>query len=472
MAQTKEIEMKSAKKESMTFVLATSLLVAAILPHGAMAQQTQDTTDWTMLGGNAQHTYCSQSRGPANPAIKWTCPIEANRLVNDHAGNVITADANGRLYAVSAEGTILWTFTKHLGIWSTPAVQENGQIIWAAGQLTALLDDQQVLWTFGGDYSMRYSPVISRDGTIYVNGENGVLYAVNNDGTRRWVKGMRSTAPPAIGADGTLYSYSAGKHTLSALNTDGEEVWVMPTPYMSESSVPAVGPDGTVYLSLGNSNCGLGEKITLLAVNTDGTRKWSCPGWQAQTRPAIGPDGTIYLISYPGTLIAIGSDGKEKWRDNTSRYDMVNPAIDGDGVVYCGTQDGKLCAISSDGQVLWDIKLGKALYSSPIIGRDHTIYVGCFLGNNQRVLCAVGEKNADGLVVSPTSVTLTPGAAQQFTVNIPERVVWKSTGGKIDANGLFTAGDTTGVFTITAAFGEKMATATVTIATPLPLATP
>ncbi len=58
-----------------------------------------------------------------------------------------------------------------------------------------------------------------------------------------------------------------------------------------------------------------------------------------------------------------------------------------------------------------------------------------------------------GLVVEPSSVTLNPGVAQQFSaelLGVDEPVTWLATGGSIDENGFFTAGTAAGTFTVTA----------------------
>lgn len=74
-----------------------------------------------------------------------------------------------------------------------------------------------------------------------------------------------------------------------------------------------------------------------------------------------------------------------------------------------------------------------------------------------------------GLVVSPSTVTLAPGATQQFSaelLGVDEPVTWSATGGTIDPNGLFTAGSAAGTFTVTAASVAEpslVATAEVTI---------
>jgi hypothetical protein len=74
-----------------------------------------------------------------------------------------------------------------------------------------------------------------------------------------------------------------------------------------------------------------------------------------------------------------------------------------------------------------------------------------------------------GLIVSPGTITLAPGASQQFTaelLDITEEVTWAADGGSIDESGLFVAGGTAGTFTVTAtsvANPSLTATARVTI---------
>jgi hypothetical protein len=74
-----------------------------------------------------------------------------------------------------------------------------------------------------------------------------------------------------------------------------------------------------------------------------------------------------------------------------------------------------------------------------------------------------------GLVVSPSTVTLAPGASQQFTaelLGVDEEVTWSADGGSIDEGGVFVAGNNAGTVTVTAtsvANPSLVATARVTI---------
>jgi alpha-tubulin suppressor-like RCC1 family protein len=83
----------------------------------------------------------------------------------------------------------------------------------------------------------------------------------------------------------------------------------------------------------------------------------------------------------------------------------------------------------------------------------------------------LGEATAQGLSITPSSVTLAPGVQQTFSassngVPLTTGIAWSATGGTIDGSGRFTAGSGTGTYEVTAtrtSSGES-ATALVQIA--------
>jgi hypothetical protein len=80
---------------------------------------------------------------------------------------------------------------------------------------------------------------------------------------------------------------------------------------------------------------------------------------------------------------------------------------------------------------------------------------------------------ATELRTSPASVELQPGQTQQFTVSawndngnevpLPEPVTWTATGGTITTEGVYTAGDNLGEYTVTALLGNIEGTALVQV---------
>jgi eukaryotic-like serine/threonine-protein kinase len=76
---------------------------------------------------------------------------------------------------------------------------------------------------------------------------------------------------------------------------EGSQKWVFTTGAYVYSS-PAIGADGTIYVS----------SAKLYAINPDGTQRWAFPK-AGYSSPAIGADGTIYVGSVDRNLYAIRS---------------------------------------------------------------------------------------------------------------------------------------------------------------------
>ena len=161
-----------------------------------------------------------------------------------------------------------------------------------------------VLWTY--EISTSTDVALSRDGTVYV-GSYGGLYAITNDGTSASHKWIFSFSPAlvkgiAVGLDNTIYVANASQF-FYAVNPDGTVKWAYEN---ADSSQPAVGYDGTIYVSGGSG---------LLALSPNGNRKWSYQVWDNRGTIAVGHDGTIYFCNQqsPATLFALNPNGTLKW---------------------------------------------------------------------------------------------------------------------------------------------------------------
>ncbi|MFX8907025.1 PQQ-binding-like beta-propeller repeat protein, partial [Acinetobacter baumannii] len=82
----------------------------------------------------------------------------------------------------------------------------------------------------------------------------GRLYALNPDGTQKWVNDQIGSAiglavsSPGIGPDGTIYIGSFTKNLYAINPTDGSQKWAFQTGGYLQSS-PAIGADGVIYIS-------------------------------------------------------------------------------------------------------------------------------------------------------------------------------------------------------------------------------
>lgn len=289
----------------------------------------------------------------------------------------------GNRESVSGAGTLKWSFSTGDSVRSSPAISPDGTIYIGSGDknLYALNPDGTLKWTGVTQGSVYTSPAIADDGTVYVASHDGNLYAFRPDGSQKWSYPTASPysrqiqSSPAIGPDGTVYIGSVDEN-LYAVNPDGTLKWTFPAGYAIDSS-PAIGADGTIYFGVFN----------IYGINSDGTFRASYShGVFIRSSPAIGIDGSVYIGSWWCKLIALHPDVSLQWSlpcnptEGNGAYS--SPAIGQDGTIYVGAYDGKLYAVNPDGTIQWAFTVGDTIYySSPAIDKNGTIYIGCTDGN-------------------------------------------------------------------------------------------
>jgi len=233
-------------------------------------------------------------------------------------------------------------------------------------------------WRFNSGGSSDFDPMIDKDGTIYIEGYYNskpfYLMAINPNGTLKWATYMDDSAisgpTPTISKDNILYVGTwAALYALNPLN--GEKIWKHGCNGLFSS--PAIGDDGTIYV--GELWNGYGGK--LLAINPNGTRKWSFKtNMSIMGSPAIGDDGTIYVGSGNYYFYAINPNGTLKWKYKTGDWIGGSPSIGDDGTIYVGSYDDYIYAFQPNGTIKWKLRLGRGIESTPTIGYDGTIYAG------------------------------------------------------------------------------------------------
>lgn len=194
------------------------------------------------------------------------------------------------------------------------------------------------------------------------------------------------TSSPAVGPDGTVYATwgpLAGGGSIHAINPDGTLRWSVLG--NGCTGTPALAADGTVYATVAMLSA---PYNVLYAFNADGSVKWAyTPGppdppynTVATSSPVIAEDGNVYFAwvnnNQPGVQ-SIGPDGMGLWTFDTPEQCSSTPAIAADGMIYVGCNDGMLYAIKPNGNGLWTFNAGTAIATSPAIGPDGVIYFGC-----------------------------------------------------------------------------------------------
>jgi len=255
-------------------------------------------------------------------------------------------------------------------------------------------------------------PVLAEDGTLYITNRtydaqnytyHSQVFAVNpEDGTLKWLYRFNDQERPSgalsVARDGTLYVL--GRYgTLYAMNPDGTLKWQVDAvehpaylwPYEYEASCDslAIGHDGAIYLlekyrlelpdPYGSYVYELGSRI--YAVSPEGVLLWSVEiNDDYLNDPVVGDNGLIYAVGNEGgNIYAIGPDGVLRWSSSLPDTDWrAAPSLGEDGTIYgqVYTPEGfALQSVDPNGVPKWSIQLDGHSGARPAIGPDGTIYV-------------------------------------------------------------------------------------------------
>jgi len=247
---------------------------------------------------------------------KWTAPAGVTATpAFDDSGRVFAMTNNSELWAVSEQASELWR-RKLCGVtgggtWPGPACNGHG-LVYAVCKGSEIYgveaEGGELAWSVPTNDRMESTPVVGADGAGYFASTGGWVFAINPDGSQRW---LASVAPPpgkiamvdaplAIADDGSIIV--APRHgSLYALSADGEVKWDVPIGGQGTGGRPvAVSPNGTVYATTTN-----GE---LVVVGPDGTARARVRPDEAPSAPAVGTDGVLY-VGVGSTLHAVEPAG-------------------------------------------------------------------------------------------------------------------------------------------------------------------
>ncbi|MBM3284179.1 PQQ-like beta-propeller repeat protein, partial [Candidatus Gottesmanbacteria bacterium] len=196
-----------------------------------------------------------------------------------------------------------------------------------------------IKWKFKTEGGIETSPVIGKDGAIYIIDHKCNLYAIDSSGkekwkfnggepvyTKEWNTWSCSQSTPAIAQDGTIYALTMAGNFF-AVSPKGKEKWRYPIfTFKNSWSSPAIGKDGTIYVSseaYPPTETGKSQERPgyIYALNPDGTKKWEFTNNGAggsSSVAAVADDGTVYLPTgefeqsigtFVGKLFAFNPDG-------------------------------------------------------------------------------------------------------------------------------------------------------------------
>ncbi len=319
------------------------------------------------------------------------------------------------VYSLQPSGALNWSYATGQQTGDrVVSVASDGTVYYVAGigssfgaVLYALSPSGSLIWSYATGHQWATQGGKGPDGTIYLstvsNGfnEGGTwnLFAINPDGTQKWVYSLTSTdqywdpTVPVVGSDGTVYF--GGGETLDALTPSGTVRWQTSLPTPIATTAPAIGGDGSIYV-------GSAYSTNFFAFDSEGTLTWTySSGGKKEGAPAVASDGTVYEASNSdGKLYALSSGGALQWTYQAGAAfggGSVSATAASDGTVYVGSMDGNWYALNSSGALLWSYNTGSAIYTSAGLASNGTVYVS--VGGTTPALCALA--GGAGLAAAP-----------------------------------------------------------------------
>jgi outer membrane protein assembly factor BamB len=167
------------------------------------------------------------------------------------------------------------------------------------------------------------------------------------------------------GPNGTIYAGNTGDAAF-AINPNGTLKWVHRSigPFWTD---PAITSNNTTYWG--------SLDLQVHGFDANGNQQWTYPtlGFVVSS-PALDHTGTLYIGSFDSNLYALNAaTGVLKWKFATGDHIYSSPALDEDAqghlrAIYVGSTDGQLYALSPSGHLLWSYDTGDVIRSSPVVG--------------------------------------------------------------------------------------------------------
>jgi outer membrane protein assembly factor BamB len=169
----------------------------------------------------------------------------------------------------------------------------------------------------------------------------------------------------------------------------------------------------------------------LVAVNADGTEKWSAPtGPTIKSGPALGADGTVYMPTADCMLYAVSPQGQVRWSFDFGAHlgptpldisqqqgpggggggasgvgSGASPIVGADGTIYTGANNSNMYAVAPDGSMKWLYQAERQLagiWTTPALSADgSTIYFGANKGGVYAIKTADGSKRWQFAIYGP-----------------------------------------------------------------------
>jgi hypothetical protein len=289
------------------------------------------------------------------------------------------------------QGGLVWQFVSDSIMCGQPVVSEDGTIYVndISGHLTMVHPNGTMANRVTLPYGCVGTPALGLNGTVAIS-TTDVLYLLDKDLNVLWSLDLWGRmSSPVISEEGIIYITTFGEglislHGLYAIYGNGEIKWFIPNVWEDSGKVPAIGPDGTIFYG--------GSDLPIRAVSPNGDVLWEYyevypypidigeRGSYEKAPICVGPDGTAYVGTSRHNMYAFGPDGSIKWKYEAPSDILACASLGSDGTVLFSTcrdtdyKSQRLYALDHDGEKIWSYKYGSSLCSPAVISSEGNIY--------------------------------------------------------------------------------------------------
>ncbi len=286
-------------------------------------------------------------------------------------------------------------------IWSTPVIDRDGTVYVGTTikRMFALNPNGDLKWSYmlfdRADSLVDSAAALTASGKVIVPGGDGFLHGVDaKTGERLWTfeaKGVDANEHSAgatvnsfegnvvIGPNGLIYAGSDNAF-MYAIDENGKERWHYETG-MTIWSIPCFDKDGR-WMAFGS----LDGKLYLL--NPETGAKLDIYDAKSDIKTAVVTDGQgrIYFGTSGGHVVALKVEKKngqynlrKLWSFKANGEIYSSPAL-ANGRIFFGSMGGSVYALSTNGKLAWQYRTYSPVASSPVVTRDGALIFGAANG--------------------------------------------------------------------------------------------
>jgi len=307
--------------------------------------------------------------------VTLDCPLISNPVIDDQ-GTIVIADQAG-LTAYGPDGAELWTTPM-------PSIRPGSVTLLAeeqaASKLVVLTSSPRAIravstasgeavWSTTLIASPGSPPLVGPDGRLYLVTTDGRLRAFGHDGAALWSYSLGGAVslPLARGANGLIYAMQ-DNGTLTAIDpVRRTAVWRCET-HLTPAKGPSVAQDGALYFVTAAGSA--------VRVSSTGSLGWRIP-LVAAAPPLTTADGGSVYLSTDGLLRHLSKHSTTLWSiDLAGKSSAVQPISDSAGVIHVAAGD-TLCRLTMQGALLAPAAIisGEQILSMALPAQEEAIVV-------------------------------------------------------------------------------------------------